>query len=230
MKKIGARMKKNNFFKYYFGTSFPFRRYFKKHKVIFIHIPKTAGTSILSILSNNKKYHRDHLTWDFYSRVNRWRFNKYYKFTFVRNPYDKMVSTYEYLANGGNQMDDIEFQEYFKENSIDFEKFVLEFLSWEKLQEHILFKPQYLFIYDFHGNCKVDFIGHYESIEQDFSELAKKLNLTEDKLPKKNVSKRKKSYLSYYSNPCVVRKIQELYAKDFQLLGYDASILAKSEN
>jgi hypothetical protein len=211
------------FLKHPFGTSYPYRRYFNKNKVIFIHIPKAAGTSILSALAKNKKIRRDHAPWYVYNNYNRWKFEHYFKFAFVRNPYDRAVSTYEYLANGGNKTDDMFFKEYFEKHGIDFEKFVLEYLDCNRLQEHILFKPQYLFIYDFQGNLKVDFVGRFESIDEDFEKLAEKIPLLQQ-LPKLNISKKRASYKTYYKNPVVVKKIQELYGKDFELLGYSKEI------
>lgn len=211
------------FFKYHFGTSYPYRRYFNKHKVLFIHIPKTAGTSILSVLSGGKRIRRDHAPWYIYNNFNRWKFARYFKFTFVRNPYDRLVSTYEYLARGGNGMDDLRFKRYFDENGIDFERFVLEYLDCDKLMQHELFMPQYLYIYDFQGNVKVDFVGRFESIEQDYEVLAGKIGVAAP-LPKKNMSEKRKSYVSYYTNPAVVKRVQELYGRDFDLLDYSREV------
>ena len=211
------------FFKYHFGTSYPYRKYFKKHKVIFIHIPKTAGTSILSVLAGKGKIRRDHTPWNVYSSINRWRFARYFKFTFVRNPYDRAVSTYEYLAKGGNGMDDMVFKTYFEEHGIDFDRFVLEYLDCDKLLQHELFRPQYVYIYDFHENLKVDYVGRFETIEKDYAALSEKIGLAQE-LPKKNMSNRSRSYREYYKNPKVAARILELYGKDFDLLGYDKAV------
>jgi len=209
-----------HFFKYHFGTSYPYRRYFNKHKVIFIHIPKTAGTSVLHTLAGGGKIHRDHIPWKIYNSVNRWKYERYFKFAFVRNPFDRAVSTYEYLAAGGNRMDDMAYKERFEKESVDFEKFVLEFLDCEALMEKALFKPQYLYIFDGKDRLQIDFLGRFESIGDDYKKLAEKIGLPAT-LPKKNVSGRSRSYKEYYRDPAVAEKIVSLYRKDFELLGYD---------
>ena len=77
---------------------------------IFIHIPKVAGTSILSMLG--KKYTgRDHLPWYVYYTANPVYFQNAFKFSFVRNPWDRTFSAYRYLLAGGNQRGDKEVSE-----------------------------------------------------------------------------------------------------------------------
>ena len=88
----------------------------------------------------------------------------------------------------------------------------------------MLLRPQFLYIYDLNGNVKVDYVGRFETIDKDYAVLSKKIGL-QQALPKTNVSKRKKSFMEYYTNPKVVAKIQELYGKDFDLLGYDKAIV-----
>ena len=207
------------FFKYHFGTSYPYRKYFKKHKVIFIHIPKTAGTSILSALAENKKIRRDHAPWFIYNNFNRWRYERYFTFTFVRNPFDRLVSTYNYLSSGGNGMDDMVFKAYFEAHGIDFDRFVLEYLDCDKLLQHELFRPQYVYIYDFKDNLKVDYVGRFETLDDDYKVLSEKIGLP-PQLPKKNISKKKRPYQEYYQNPEVVQRVLALYGRDFDLLGY----------
>ncbi|WP_417698442.1 sulfotransferase family 2 domain-containing protein, partial [Psychromonas sp.] len=77
-------------------NGFPYRKYTRKYKCIFIHIPKTAGTSILMTLIGKDSL-KDHSNYYDFKRINSVKFKKYYKFCFVRNPYDRAVSLYEYL-------------------------------------------------------------------------------------------------------------------------------------
>ena len=78
-----------------------------KYKCIFLHCPKTGGTTIENIMDMNKienlvtwKYPNNslalqHLTYNqLKNKINPEEFNTYFKFTFVRNPWDRLVSDY----------------------------------------------------------------------------------------------------------------------------------------
>jgi len=67
-----------------------------KEKLIFIHIPKNAGTSIKSFFKS-KEIHHKHKNIKQIKKENIEAYNSYKKFTIVRNPYDRMVSWYFYL-------------------------------------------------------------------------------------------------------------------------------------
>ena len=69
---------------------------FDEKKCIFFHIPKTAGISLVKALFGDLDWgHRDV---NYYINVfDKKRFNDYFKFTFVRNPYDRLFSAYSFL-------------------------------------------------------------------------------------------------------------------------------------
>ena len=85
------------------SNDFPYRKHFTRNKCIFIHIPKAAGTSVLAALGKTKEKGRDHVSWQVYKKASSRKFARYYKFTFVRNPYDRALSAYRYILSGGNQ-------------------------------------------------------------------------------------------------------------------------------
>ncbi len=196
---------------------YPYRNYTIKHKCIFIHIPKTAGTSILTALSKNR-INRDHASYEIFLRADPKKFHEYYKFSFVRNPWDRIVSTYEYLIQGGNKNEDIYFQILFKSKYDTFNKFVLDYLDKDSIHEHGMFKPQYLYIYNHKMECQVDYIGKFENLDRSFMEISKSLNLPYE-LPKINQSKRRE-YKDYFRNEDVKNKINQLYKKDIEYFKY----------
>lgn len=100
--------------------------YSHKHKFIYVHIPKSAGTFVKHYLlsniepeyeknQNQQDYdHKYHVTCErsLNAIVNDVpNYQDYYKFTVVRNPFDRVVSMFSYL--GGWKFD------YFVENNID---------------------------------------------------------------------------------------------------------------
>ena len=95
---------------------------FSEKKQIFIHIPKTAGISVV------KAFFRDvnlegHRSVYFYKQVFGKDLSEYFIFTFVRNPWDRLYSAYKFLQKGGiNIHDKNAFDMYLSEYN-DFEDF-----------------------------------------------------------------------------------------------------------
>jgi chondroitin 4-sulfotransferase 11 len=81
------------------------------HQCIFTHVPKTAGKSIrylfgLPEFKHQYKADGRNVEHGFGHRrlsefVNEKYFAEYFKFAFVRNPFDRLVSAFFYLDNGG---------------------------------------------------------------------------------------------------------------------------------
>ena len=63
-----------------------------QRKVIFIHIPKTAGISIYNMMRySGSQNHKTRLDYE----------EDYFSVRVVRNPWDRLVSAYSYVKNGG---------------------------------------------------------------------------------------------------------------------------------
>jgi hypothetical protein len=205
------------FFNLFKGEFYPYRKYTHKKKCIFIHIPKVAGTSILKELMGNK-ITRDHLTYREFYQADTCLFDNYFKFSFARNPYDRLVSSYEYLKQGGNKTTDLYFRDLFISQYDSFDAFVINYLNSERVHENVLFRPQYLFVYNEKKELMVDFCGRFEKLNDDFGFVCNELKMP-NKLAKHNKTKRK-HYKDYYSNENVKRKVDLLYKNDFELFGY----------
>lgn len=193
---------------------YPHIRYMKKHKYLFIHIPKTAGTSILDALSIRFRHHADFRVFKSAKPV---LYLSVFKFCFVRNPYDRAVSTYLFLKNGGSGSTDKELCEYINSVSHDFESFVFNLLDQDILHTHPLFKPQYSYVCNFNYQLMVDFVGKFENIEQDWAAIAQKIGAPTS-LKKLNAQK-KFSYKGFYTDS-IAKRVFELYRKDFEIFDY----------
>lgn len=77
------------------GVSDPFRPAEHELRAIFIHVPKAAGTSIARALFDEKS---KHLALNRYWAFNAAATKAYFKFAFVRNPWDRFQSAFHYLA------------------------------------------------------------------------------------------------------------------------------------
>ncbi|MFP4354891.1 MAG: sulfotransferase family 2 domain-containing protein [Phycisphaerae bacterium] len=75
---------------------------FDKYRCIFVHIPKAAGVSVCQTLFGNLAGGHD--TIEKYQKVFSWSdYKRYFKFTFVRNPWDRLASAYRFLRKGGSR-------------------------------------------------------------------------------------------------------------------------------
>ncbi|CAA0357976.1 conserved hypothetical protein [Alteromonas infernus] len=196
---------------------YPYRRYMCKHNCIFIHIPKAAGTSVLHALSGSTKHvQRDHCSAFNFKSADKKRFERSFKFAFVRHPVDRLLSVHRYLLSGGNGTNNKRLSALINSEYNQFDDFVLNYLNSMRIHTEVLFRPQFSFLCNEYFEVMVDFVGRYEKIDQDFKVVADKLDLNTT-LPKSNVSK-----LSNGSDVSdnVREKIFDLYSKDFELFEY----------
>ncbi|EIC21298.1 sulfotransferase family 2 domain-containing protein [Thiorhodovibrio frisius] len=197
---------------------FPYKTWMINRKIIFIHIPKTAGTSILHAM-NVQDRPRLHLPWYIYHEKSRARFERYFKFAFVRNPWDRAFSAYNYLIQGGNKTTDKNYSFWLQKSFPDFDSFVIDGLGAGIARSGLLFAPQANFITDGSGIFKVDFIGKLESITEDIQKLSTHLSI-DTKIKKLNHSRRELDYRFAYKKNESIEIISELYAQDVKLFHY----------
>jgi len=197
------------------------RPFFDENKCIFIHVPKVAGTSIKNILFPDSKGIGHKLAMDCYLDAPE-KFEKYFVFAFVRNPYDRLVSAYNYLMQGGKGgARDLQFRDRYLTAYEDFTDFVVRGLNKPEMACYWHFMQQHYYVVNFRGEIMVDFIGYFENIEEDFNKVAQKLGV-DVALPHKNKSSRH-PYQGYYTEE--TREIAyQYYKKDFELLGYPEAL------
>lgn len=133
-------------------------------------------------------------------------FKKYFKFAFVRNPWDWQVSLYEY-AMQNEQHRQHEMTRGFK----SFE----EYIDW-RIDGN--FKLQSDFLTNTKGEIIVDQIGRLEDIEKDFEAICRHIGIDSPRLTKAN-STRRKHYSEYY-NASTIEKIRSTFEKDIDRFGY----------
>jgi hypothetical protein len=189
---------------------------FDRHRCIFIHVPKCAGVSMSRALFGNLA--GGHRKIDTYRLVfNRAEFTSYFKFAFVRNPWDRLVSAFFYLKNGGFEKSDHTWLEEQLGGISDFDSFVRRGLALPEVLSVALFRPQTHYICS-DGEPALDFIGHFESLEHDFRFVQQRLGCRRP-LQTLNESRRARDYRDYYS--AETRQIvADVYRDDLNALGY----------
>ena len=174
----------------------------REYQCLFVHVPKTAGQSVeqffmdrldldwdrdraVVMLGDNPDRQRGteklaHLSAAEYVAdgfVEANEFARLFKFSFVRNPYERIVSEYLY-------------RNYFAHRS--FRDFVLRKLpapGWGDDYRHVM--PQYEMLHDADGRLLVDFVGRFENLQRDFDEICRRLGIEDSRLPHRNPSNKR---------------------------------------
>jgi hypothetical protein len=194
---------------------------FDQNQCIFVHIPKTAGVSICRSLFGNLA--GGHTTIHTYQMIfDKNEFDNYFKFTFVRNPWDRLVSAYNFLKSGGMSTADNRWIEKNLFNFHDFDNFVLRGIKRKNIKKYLHFRPQHEYVCEPRNKRpRVNFIGFYENIQNDFNYVKQKLGISTS-LIKANViqSNGKGDYKEYYT-PATKKIVSDVYKKDIEIFGYD---------
>ena len=160
------------------------------------------------------------------------QYEHWFTFSVVRNPWSRMVSFYKF--RGFSPL-------------VSFPTFVKHYLPKYFKDEFWFFRNQADFIYDNNDRLIVDFLGKMERLDDDFSIIANKLDIPFTRLPKSNTSELKgffskksanvilkhpdilfrlklnselkRDYRELYT-PEALAIVNDLYARDIELLGY----------
>jgi hypothetical protein len=188
-------------------------------RCIFVHIPKCAGLSVAEALFRGRN---THTTIRQYQLVfTRREFDEYFKFAFVRNPWDRLVSAYHYLREGGCHEVDRRWAQANLSDYSDFDDFVRRWVNEKNVMRWIHFVPQSYFIHDpGSSQPRIDFIGHYENLQGDFSYITKRLGVVAELKDVNRTRKRRRDYRDYYTE-ATRRIVADVYGADIECLGYE---------
>ena len=174
-----------------------------KKEVVFVHVPKTGGASILQIclrhgirILDHDLRNPNHLSLAHYREQN----PDIHSFAIVRNPWDRVVSAYHFLKNGGIKSEDRDDAERFVRPYSSFTQFVCQAFENGDILEQIHFRPQYKWISDDSGLI-VDMVGNFEKLQLYSSRWFKLLGLPNYKLPHVNKSVHNTYKITFVSFP-----------------------------
>jgi hypothetical protein len=205
-------------------------------KAIYIHIPKNGGTTIGNIfhpndiiqhlptdslgqtysdyLSDPKKHAAEHFTYNEYkdfiynsnSNIKYW-----YVFTFVRNPYSRVYSTWKFLCYQKSINNPV-FNNINNDILLSFEIFVNHLYN-NNHKDFCIDQTDYIQSND----C--NFIGRYENFISDLSKLLYKFNIHKD-IPYLNKTSSDPNEYKKFVNKHIQNTIYSIYKEDFLEFDY----------
>ncbi len=211
-------------------------------KFIFIHNQKSGGTTVESILQEQipsletlgmrHNFAIDGVR-EFQQR------DSYFKFIFVRNPWDRLVSWFSmidearkvtWLASRRSERARVLYHysktlwlwKYVHKHGRTFGDFILQCsgVIGSELQGGLspISFNQLDYMTDEKGNSLVDFIGRFENFQEDLRKIGSKINLDLEDIPVINVSKHK-HYSEYYT-PETRDAVAKMYQRDIEYFNY----------
>jgi hypothetical protein len=203
---------------------------------LFFHIAKAAGTSQVNII--NKYDHLQCYNSDGYpDHGDRIKFDNYFGWTVIRNPFDRLASVLGAWRwkNVHKEMNDLldlvelgsqlnwKLSDMFNVVSQDVQKSDL----WQKTDMAILchLVPMNLYVQTWEKtiNRKIDFIGRFENLTEDWKFIREKVCIT-DRLRILNKSEHK-PYQKYFNRKRIADRAIQLYEEDFDNFKYHKGIV-----
>jgi len=183
----------------------------EKRDYIFVHINKTAGTSIINIIG---KPFRKHLTAkEIIKVIGQDKWDKAYKFAVVRNPWDKVVSQYKHnIKNNVTNMakKEISFKDWI---ACTYGKNKVEYYYYRPQ----MFLPQAEWLKDFEGKIDLDKIIRFENLTDEMNLVFKTLGIHQE-LPHVNKTS-KTNYRDFYDDT-TQKIIADWFHEDIKVFGY----------
>jgi hypothetical protein len=200
----------------------------KLHRFIFVAIPKTGTHSVRQALREQMgpedmeqvglfvqkslpipdlaKIRHGHLTLSqLRPHLDADTFDNFFKFAFVRNPFDRFVSYCSFVTRQKGQFD--------RNPRAVMEHFVAK-PPWDR----ILFQPQHQFLIDEQGKLLTDYVGRVEQMQESYDAIAQRIGIPTAPLERVN-SSRRADYRGYYDQE-LIDGVAKLYARDLELFGY----------
>jgi chondroitin 4-sulfotransferase 11 len=191
----------------------------REHNAIFIHIPKTAGTSIHKMFGIEVGIYGNHIPAFAYQAADPTFFESATKFSVVRNPWDRLVSAFHYLRTSPWPADR-DWSRRYLDKFDGFPEF-LRALEHPIYRSVILtrrhFNPQFHFLHDLRGNLSVDYLIEFSELEEGLRSVAGAIGVSFSE--SWNNTSVHQNYREYY-DARGQRLVRKIYEDDIDLFRY----------
>jgi chondroitin 4-sulfotransferase 11 len=193
-------------------------------KTIFVHIPKTGGTSVEGMFGYAEYNKFGNLLKDNVGRGKHWGadeyyqywsdwYKQYYKFTIVRNPWERELSLY-LMMRGQLKYRHLNFRQFIQrvvKRNLEFEHEKFRNIIFRNQKDYIVHK----------NDIHVDQIIRHENLNEGWAEMCKKIKKPQEKLIHLRNSKRQ--HISNFYDQETIDLVAELRKEDIEFLNYDFS-------
>ncbi len=193
----------------------------QKHKFIYLSHGKTASTSIRNVLNcyceeplleKRIGFHPDLKEMEHYCRQAKINSDDLYKFSFVRNPWDRVLSSYFYYKKLQSSTK-AGREKTFLATTKSFDWWVRNVTTLNAAENN-----QYSRMINEKGDLSMDFIGKTENLEKDLNFVFRKLCLKGASIPKLNSTTHK--HYSYYYDNFTSDIVYKICKKDIESFNY----------
>lgn len=205
------------------------------HGLVYVKNPKAASSTVMlwldrlytgdHSLSTRKTHLNNHLPTS--SQVG-WKVvssmldGAAFRFTFVREPLGRFASTYyskvARLSHWQAKVQELLEVPQDPDSPVTFEQFLALVEQQDPLEMDLHWRPQHLNL--MHPLVSYDLVGHVETFDRDLARIREQVALPDVAAEPRNVSRRKPTVSVYEGRPDLVRRVEAVYAKDFELYGY----------
>lgn len=189
---------------------------------LFVHIPKACGISVAqSLYGSLAAGHRPIRDYEIVYPAG--RFDRLFKFTFVRNPWSRLHSAFRFLQQGGlsRSGNDNQWVIDHREALADFETFVLDHLDRKGIRGYFHFQPQTQLLRSRFGDYyPLDHVGFFENVGADFVHVASRVHPGARLGHDNRTGGEAVDYRAAYTD-AMIEKVAQFYVDDIAMLGYD---------
>jgi hypothetical protein len=221
----------------------------EEHRFVYLAIPKVASTSLLNSLlpyfdfgldseslamlkqgiplrGAHEKFNRSRY------RINKATFlaglgdqyHQYFKFTFVRNPWDRLLSCYmSKVVRSGAGMPMGKYGNVILRRNMSFQEFAEAVCLIPDEEANIHFCSQHVFVCSRGSgkNVLADYVGRFENLEEDFEIVTKRIGINAQLPHAANTAsiRGSRSYRDFYGEK-LARMVGERYREDVEIFGY----------
>lgn len=212
-----------------------------RHRFIFIHLHKCAGTSVtrglLPVLGDgdlafgctpeledrsqasraNGGLHKHSRASEIRARVGEDVWRRYLKFTVVRNPWDLVLSKYYWWHKTPADWDERAAMRKGAIMNLTFREFVLGLGPAHAYCDWLISDTE-----SSAPRVDMDFVARFENLAQDLATVAGRIGLPGIELPVENTSRelrRHPSYVEHYDEASAAR-VEQIYHREIALFGY----------